>query len=164
MWLFRKERRVRQKEAEPGIRDRLAVKLAALLVTVQTIFARKMNRLFANVSVSRMKRLLILFCGMTCLLSTYFIVKALKSGGDYNSIVVDQSKTPKFFNRTGELPSNDGIIIDEESFSKVQVFRQYMDSLKGSDSSMYHSILLQRPGLMDSIASLESLYYSQKIK
>ena len=164
MWFFRKDKRKKDPEAQADIRDRLAVMLAGLMVRVQTMFAGKMNRLFAKVSPSRMKRLLILFCAVTCLLSSYFIVKALKSGGTYNSIKVDQSKTPSYFDKTGEAQFDNGILIDEESFSRVQLFRKYMDSLKVLDRLKFDSIQMQRPGLMDSITTLESLYYSQKIK
>jgi hypothetical protein len=39
-----------------------------------------------------------------------------------------------------------------------------MDSLKTKSTKQYDSIMLERPGLLDSIMMLEEIYYSQKIK
>lgn len=164
MWVFKKGSAKKGPEVQVSMQDRLAVKLAGLVLKLQAVFARKMDRLFGKVSPSRMKRLLFLFCAATCLLSSYFIIKALKSDGGHDSFRVDQSKTPGFFDKTGEAPIDGGIPIDEESFYKLQLFRRYMDSLKLSDPSRFDSIQRQRPGLMDSLATLENLYYSQKIK
>jgi len=164
MPFFRKDRSKKDPERHAGIQDKLALKLAGLISKLQTMFAGEMNRLFDGVSPSRMKKVLLLFCAVTCLLSSYCIIKALKTDSDHNSLKVDHSKTPGYFDKTGEAPTHNGVLIDEESFSKVQVFRRYMDSLKVSDSSKFDSIQRQRPGLMDSITTLESLYYTQKIK
>jgi hypothetical protein len=163
MWFIKKKKGKGGLEDPVNIQDRLAIRLAGFALKVQTLFAEKMNRLLLKVPPHQMKQMLIAFCMATCLFSAFLIVDALRDKHK-KSFEVEQSKTPRFFDRTGEESFSDGIIVDEESFFKVQVFRKYMDSLKVHNTTSYDSIVLTRPGLMDSIAILESFYYSQKIK
>lgn len=54
-------------------------------------------------------------------------------------------------------------IVAKEEYEKIQRFRQYMDSLERSPSGkkLYNSILINRPGLLDSIILIENIYQSQ---
>lgn len=53
-------------------------------------------------------------------------------------------------------------IIGKAEFEKVTRFRRYMDSLDSSPTGkkMHDSIVLNRPGLLDSLTILENYYYS----
>ena len=121
MWFIKKEQEKKGLESPGNIQDRLAVRLAGFAFKVQTLFAEKMNRLLLKVPPDRMKRMLIVFCVATCLLSAFLIVDDL-SDKSKKPFEVEQSKTPHFFDQTGEESSNNVIIVDEESFFKVQVF------------------------------------------
>lgn len=161
MWLFKKEKRKKDAEKTTSIQDKLALRIAGIAILLQTLFAEKMNRLLLKVPPHQMKQMLIAFCMATCFFSAFLIADALRDKHE-KSFEVEQSKTPRFFDRTGEESFGDGIIVDVESFFKVQVFRKYMDSLKVANPPEFDSIQRQRPGLMDSMSILESLYYSQK--
>ena len=62
---------------------------------------------------------------------------------------------------------NEGIpqaIITEKEYQKIQGFMMYLDSLKSSPTQKetYDSILMARPGLLDSIKVIESYYKSNR--
>lgn len=54
--------------------------------------------------------------------------------------------------------------LSEKEYQKINRFRLYMDSLKSSPTGKleYDRIIRQRPGLMDSLNSIERYYQSQK--
>ena len=111
-----------------------------------------------------MKVFLILFCLINGGLSLYFVGKGLFKKNKDIIINLDKLHTPKYYDKAGDEMIPSGTYIDEETWSKVLVFRNYMDSLKANASKNYDSILKARPGLMDSIRAIEGIYYSQKIK
>jgi hypothetical protein len=67
---------------------------------------------------------------------------------------VKQVDAPKHFDKTGSEINEPENYVSEEMYQEIQDYKKYMDSLG----------LTIRPGLMDSINILESIYHSQKIK
>jgi len=55
-------------------------------------------------------------------------------------------------------------LLTAEVYQRLQLFRKYMDSLHKNSKWIYDSILLARPGMMDSVAILEKMYLSQQNK
>lgn len=51
--------------------------------------------------------------------------------------------------------------MSKENYLKVHLFKEYMDSLARSATgkAVYDSILISRPGLMDSVRFIENNYY-----
>jgi hypothetical protein len=145
--------------------DKVAGKIAGFIVKAQTKFADVMNRNFSGISTKRMKIFLFLFCLVSGGLSIYYIVNAVfNHDKKNNSFKIDHVDVPKHYDKTGDELIHSQIFIDEETMQNIQVFKQYMDSLKTKGAKQYDSIMLERPGLMDSITMLEEIYYSQKIK
>lgn len=160
--LFKKQ--ISKSENENPIHDKIAGSIAGYMTKAQTKFARVMNKGFSGVSTKNMKVVLVLFCFISGGLSLYLVGKGLFKKEKEITINLDKVHTPKYYDRAGDEMVPSGTYIDEETWSKVQLFRNYMDSLKTDASKNYDSIVSERPGLMDSIAAIEDIYYSQKIK
>jgi hypothetical protein len=145
--------------------DKVAGKIAGFIVKVQTKFADVMNRNFSGISTRRMKIILFLFCLVSGGLSIYYIVNAVFTHDKKNnSFKIDQVDVPKHYDKTGDELTHPQIFVDEETMKNIESFKQYMDSLKTESTKQYDSVMLERPGLMDSIKMLEEIYYLQKIK
>jgi len=56
------------------------------------------------------------------------------------------------------------ILLTTEAYKRLQLFKKYMDSLRidKDGKRIYDSILLARPGMMDSVAVLEKMYLKQQ--
>lgn len=53
-------------------------------------------------------------------------------------------------------------VVTAATYKRFQQFRKYMDSLRICDTVHYDSILLARPGLMDTVLILEKIYLQQQ--
>jgi hypothetical protein len=134
---------------ENPLRDKVAGKIAGGLLTVQTKFSDKMNKIFSTMKVKRMKLWLILFCFISGGLSIYFFIDALVAKPK-TSIKIDNVKMPQHFDKSGdEIMQNP---VPDEMYRNIQDYKKYMDSI-GEPI---------RPGLLDSIKILEELYLSTK--
>jgi len=154
-----------QNTAKSSASDKVAGKIVGFIVKAQTKFAHVMNRNFSGISTRRMKIFLFLFCLVSGGLSTYYIINAVFSHDKKNnSLQIDHVDVPKHYDKTGDELTHPEIFVDEETMKNLESFKQYMDSLKTKSTKQYDSIMLERPGLMDSIKMLEEIYYSQKIK
>lgn len=71
---------------------------------------------------------------------------------------------PSLFNKTGEILSDTLQQLPSGEYERIHRFRAYMDSLAQSPSGklLYDSILLHRPGLMDSVIFIEKHYRPNK--
>ena len=164
MRLFKRKEK-EQNAAKSSASDKVAGKIAGFIVKVQTKFADVMNRNFSGISTKRMKIFLFLFCLVSGGLSIYYIVNTVFSHDKKNnSFKIDQVNVPMHYDKTGDELTHPQIFVDDETMKNIESFKQYMDSLKTKSTKQYDSIMLERPGLMDSIKMLEEIYYSQKIK
>ena len=145
--------------------DKLAEKIAWTFIKVQKRFAYKMNNAFKTMNIKRLKIVLAFFCLISGSVSLYLIINALTTHPRVNDAFrVDQANIPKHFDKTGEETSQAESVVDEYTYEQIQVFKTYMDSLKNAESSLFDSIVLARPYLMDSIRALEQLYHLQTQK
>lgn len=160
--LFKKQRS--KTENPKPEQDKIAGKIARYIIKAQTKFARVMNKSFSALSITSMKVVVILFCLGTGGLSLYLVCQGLFEENKGNAISPAKVHTPKYFDKAGDEIVTSVADVDEETWGKVQLFKTYMDSLKTNSPKNYDSIVSERPGLMDSIAAIEDIYYSQKIK
>lgn len=160
------KRREREQDASiSSMSDTVAGKIASAGIRVQTKISESLNKVFTNMSMKKLKRLLIVFCLGCGGYSIYLIVNAIfTSDKNQLSIKVDQLEVPKHFDRTGDEIITLENFVNEETYHQLMGFKQYMDSLKLNKNKLYDSILIARPGLMDSVLMLEQMYNSQKIK
>lgn len=141
--------------------DKIAKGIAGFLLNIQIRSSTFMNT-WMNQLGSNAKRIwLLIFCIVFGALSIYSFVGAFKSDKiSHNKIKPAQLSVPKYYdqNEVQNLPT-----VSKNDMQRIEKFKKYMDSLKGSvrGKPVYDSILTARPGLMDSVQTIEQLYYSQ---
>lgn len=93
--------------------------------------------------------------------SIYLIVTSF-SGNTTKKITVIPITKPTSSVSLKEKPLELNRIISETEFEKITSFRRYMDSLGRSPTGKktHDSIVLNRPGLLDSLTIIENYYYS----
>jgi len=112
---------------------------------------------------SRLNWIMILLCFtvFTTGCSIYLIVNSF-SGNQNRNITITPITKPTNLVPTKEKPPQLNTIISKTKFEKIKGFRRYMDSLGRSPTGKktHDSIVLNRPGLLDSLTILENYYYS----
>lgn len=144
-----------------GYQDRIANSIVITCICLQQRWATFMQRHAEQLSTKWKAIILSIFCLCTGGFSFFFIAKSLTS----NNIVsfnVTQFKSTRL-SKAGYKLSKPMVIITKEEYEKIEHFRDYIDSLAVSLSGkkLYDSILISRPGLIDSIVLLENIYQSQ---
>ena len=160
--MFGRKRNKEPKESK--LQDKVAGKIADAWVRVQTKLSERVNKLFSKMSVKKLKVMLVVFCLGCGGYSIYLMVNAIVSPDKQPSFKVDQVDVPKHFDETGDEIIQPESYVDEGTFQKIQGFKEYIDSLRTNKSKLYDSIVIARPGLIDSILVLKEIYNSQKIK
>ncbi|MBS1735123.1 MAG: hypothetical protein JSS98_00780 [Bacteroidetes bacterium] len=160
MKLFRRKRNEEKKEAG---KDKLAKNIAGFIQKTQNGFARFMSKRTEKLSPSTMKFALIVFllCGSG--LSVFFIVTAFKKNGVLKVINIDRLSVPRYYDKNSDNSMQPGFFITKKEHEEMQAFKNYLDSLRHNKKGIrvYDSIMLNRPGLMDSVNKLEQLYQQQ---
>ncbi len=132
-------------ESNKETKDRIAQKIASGILSMQTRFSNRMNRL------RNLKLILVGFCVISGSLSMYYFVNAIVSKPKA-TIRIDRIRSRGTFEAPpGELFHEK---IPEEIYRSIQVYRRYMDSTGEAI----------RPGLSDSMRTLEDLYLQQQNK
>lgn len=161
--MFDRKRNKEQKENK--LQDKVAGKIAGAGIKLQTKFADQMNKMFSGMNTNKLKTLVIIFCLGCGGYSIYLAANAIfSSDKKQSSFQVDQVEVPKHFDKAGDEIVQPENYVDEETYRRIQGFKQYMDSLRINKSKLYDSIMIGRPGLMDSVLMLEEIYNSQKLK
>jgi hypothetical protein len=164
MWLFKKKKKDVD-ENNKTISDKVAGKIAAAGIMIQQMFAGKMNKLFENMNVSRVKIALIIFCISAGGFSLYLLANSiLKKENKKQIIKIDKVDIPRHFDKTGDETIMTEATVDEQTYNQIQGFKKYMDSIQVHNKNEYDSIIINRPGLLDSVQMLEQIYLSQKQK
>lgn len=149
------------------IKDQAAQGIARILLSVQTKFSDFMNTITKHISTGTMKILLVVFCLLGGAFSLYIIAEAiLKSDNRQSPLKIDQVDVPKHYHKAGDEELMSDQFVDEETFQKIESFENYMDSLPQTETGkkIHDSILINRPGLMDSVRMLREIYQSQTNK
>lgn len=130
------------------IQEKIAGRLAKVLIFVQNGFVRSMNYLFAGMKIKLMKRWLMVFCIASGGLSVYFFVEAVVSRPAFN-VVIDPLRMPQHFDKSGDEVKENSMPAD--IYLQIQEYRRYMDSAG----------LQIRHGMEDSMRILEQIYLQQ---
>lgn len=159
--MFDRKRSKEQKENR--LQDKVAGRIAGAGIKLQTKFADLMNKTFSGMNTNKLKTLLIIFCLGCGGYSIYLVANAIFSSNILQpSFQIDQVDVPKHFDKAGDEIVQPENYVDEETYRKIQGFKQYMDSLRINKSKLYDSLIIARPGLMDSVLMLEQIYHQQK--
>ncbi|TCK52658.1 hypothetical protein C8C83_0465 [Flavobacterium sp. 90] len=112
---------------------------------------------------SRLNWILVLFTFIvfTGGCSIYLIVNSFSNNKSRNITIAPITK-PTNDIPLKEKPLELNAIISKTEFEKITSFRKYMDSLGRSPigKKTHDSIVLNRPGLLDSLTIIENYYYS----
>lgn len=126
------------------IQEKAAGKVAGVILKMQRSFASLMHK----ISASWKNQHKVIFLTLVSTLFIYFSIDAirkpfqLKGNAKKTGVMV----TPKM------IPVEDMPTVTNEEFRKIQELKKNLDS----------NIIRRRPGLMDSIALVEGLFYSQQ--
>jgi hypothetical protein len=143
---------LRRGASAPVGQDRIAKGIAVFILKMQRSFARYMNKVTAKMSSATMKVSLIVFLSFGTSLSFYFIVAAIVKEPPGKKFKIQRISVPRNLYKGGGFQH--GLVITKEEYEEM---RRYTDSLQRNDS-----LMSARPGLMDSIKELESIYEQDK--
>ena len=137
--------------AEAGS-DKGAAFIADSINKVQSGWANWMNRKTRGLSKRSKVMFLLVFCALSIALSFALVVRNLKGSAfamPYSTI-----------RRPIVTPKESPNLRDEGSIRNITRFRKYMDSLSKDDygKRTFDSIQKARPGLMDSVVTIEKLF------
>lgn len=162
--LFRNKKK-QKAVIENVVQDRIAIKVVGKLLQLQERWAAFMQCHTERLSVKWKVIALFFFCLCSGGLSILFVARSLINN-HATSFHVIQGKIPQHIGKSGDEKIKAVSIVAKEEYDKIHHFRKYMDSLARSPTGIkvYDNILIDRPGLMDSIILLENLYQSQNKK
>ena len=157
------ESEARNQNNQSTLSDKTAKGIAKFIIKIQSAFAKYMNKRTEKLSSSTMKFILIIFFLSGSSLSVYFIITAFSRKELPKAIKIDRLSIPHYYNRNGDESTQPDFFISKQEHEEMQAFRNYMDSLHRNNKGIqiYDSIMLNRPGLMDSVDKLEQIYQQQ---
>lgn len=143
------------------MRINISERVANAILKCQRGFASYFGRKTAGFGKKGNLILLLAVCLAFGGLSLFSVVEVFMRDDTAKSIKPDPVTVPGHFDETGE-PTGDKVkVLSHTSYKQLQVFSDYMDSLKKASRSQYDSIVAARPGLMDSVLFLEQIYLQQ---
>jgi hypothetical protein len=130
--------------------DQAAGKLAGVLLRLQRLFVNKMTRSVATMPARTFKRLLILFCFFSGGFSIYLVMHAIFFPHQHAAqLKIDALHVPAHVDQ--DTNGHDSAV-NRKLYEQLQHYKRAMDSMGER----------MRPGLLDSIRTLEKIYYQQK--
>jgi hypothetical protein len=142
-----------------------AEKIVSALLRRQQVLALFFGKCVGSLNAATLKICLFTFCLVSLAFSIHIAFQPFLSGVSKNNYLkITPVQSPAHFNKSGDVDPQPTPAISETDFMKIQSFISYMDSLSKSKQGIIirDSILLIRPGLMDSVLTIKTLYYSQK--
>lgn len=139
----------------PGM-EKMAVKMSSWIILLQTKWAIMMNMLIGSLPTKLKWPVMICFFACMFSFSGLLIIEGLQGKGLKVSINVDAAQQPKIpFNG---LPRT--AVQQEKLPVRIRKIRSTLDSLNrtGDGRKMLDSLIRHRPGLMDSLKKIESIY------
>jgi hypothetical protein len=121
------------------------------------VAAYSLNRRINKCSPATIKLGVIVFCCLFGVLSSYTIYHAFKKRKE-NKITIQPIRLPTSVEK--KLVEKDKMIIQRE-YLKIKSFQNYMQKLAQKNPRKSDSLLLLRPGLMDSVETILKLYETQ---
>ncbi len=137
-------------------------KIGQLIEGKQRRWAEYLGEKANGWSRKKLKLALLAFCLIQGGASTYILLGVFSTPSFKNN--VEQISIPAHVIQRDTLyPDQQEVIISKREYQRFKGFREYMDSLQHDPQgrNMYDSILHSRPGLLDSLSLLESIYQQQ---
>jgi hypothetical protein len=166
MFFRRKKENRNGVQSKAVLKNKIANRLANYLSVIQNGFAGFMDRWVNGLTQKGKKIFLIIFILAFGSYSLYTLLSIFIGSNtkSIKSVNPTEISIPKYLNKAGDENTSAAVVVTDEDLKKIRSFNQYMDSLKLSTTGkrIYDSILLTRPGLMDSIRVLEQIYLFQQ--
>jgi hypothetical protein len=155
----------KKEPAKNTAHEKIANSIVARSLELKEKGAVFMQRKTEQLSARSKKIIIVFFCMVTGGISLYTIGVSL-SPSQKRSFEITKMKASKNLTRTGDENINTVMNITKHELDNIQTFEAYMDSLNTSDAGrkIADSILLNRPGLIDSIFKLKQIYLQQSSK
>lgn len=162
--LFRKGK-TQTSVKENAAQEKLASSIVSACIRFQQRWADFMQCHTERLSRNGKLIVLSLFCLTAGSLSIYLIASSVTSHKASSFTVIHFKKYP-YAAKSGDENTKALVIVSKAEYEKIQRFKFYMDSLARSPSGkrLHDSIIIHRPGLMDSILLIEKIYQSQRSK
>jgi hypothetical protein len=127
-------------------------------------WTREMGRICSGLSREKLIAFLLVFTGLTSSMSLALLYRGLVSG-TYCVMAMDRISKPVEVNQRVIKTKSTSFFISPGNNTSITIAREYLDSLKGSPKGKktYDSIILGRPGLLDSLIFIEN-YYKSNVK
>lgn len=163
-FLFRKRKKTGTTKTDES-NDKILKQIVNTCLQMQNGWAQWMGRRTQYLSRKSLLLLLLTFTALSGGYSIYLIGQSF-SGDQANTISITPIKKPGYVLQAGDVASQPDMIVSKTDYQGIIRFRGYMDSLTRSPAgkAAYDSIVLIRPGLLDSIRFIEEIYQSQTKK
>lgn len=164
VFLFRKKNKTKTAGVDE-VHDRILKQTVNTCLRMQNVWALWMGRRTERLSRRTLLLLLLTFIVLACGYSIYLIGQSF-SGNQTSTFSVTPIRKPGHVLQAGDATSQPDMIVSKTDYQGIIRFRGYMDSLARSPDgkAAYDSIILNRPGLLDSIRYIEEAYQSQTKK
>ena len=156
---WRKQFQKKERLDDQPVKEKMAGAIVMSILKLQRCWVVFMQWIAGKLKVRKKKWMVMVFvvCSGGCSL---FIIAGSLSGAHHRGLHITSIRSPKYVTRAGDekiLSPRPG---STSEISALRRFRFYMDSLAATKSGhlIYDSILRLRPGLMDSVTQLETLY------
>ncbi|HSZ85773.1 MAG TPA: hypothetical protein VK787_07065 [Puia sp.] len=124
----------------------------------QKLLAGKLSAIDTRLSANKKKMILALFCFLFGAISIYVIVATVTRRFLPHDLPVNPITIPYHIGKNFHQP---GVVIDEDTYNRIEHFKHYLDSLKINNIGRYTEIMNTRPHLYDSILAFEKIYFIQ---
>ncbi len=165
MLLSFRKKKIRDALKEKAAQEKIANRVVSMCIRFQEKWADLMQHYTERLPRKGKLIMFFLFCMVGGSLSLYLIAGSMMRGSG-SPLTVTHFKAPPFACKSGDENIKADIIVTKIEYQKIQNFSLYMDSLARSPSGkkVYDSILIHRPGLMDSVLFIEKIFQSQNKK
>ncbi|RYZ25594.1 MAG: hypothetical protein EOO10_17870 [Chitinophagaceae bacterium] len=151
-----------EQQNQHSFQDKVAAGIVQKGIKLQLRWAHFMHRKTEHLSSSAKRICLLLFCTVTLGCSLFTMVKSFQGNRQVKALVTP-IHVPAHAAETGDKHTYGFQPLRKDEIQRIELFKDYINGLHKTEGGklLRDSILLARPGLMDSIRIVEELYQLQ---
>jgi hypothetical protein len=149
---------------QDGKQQQIAERIVIRCQTIQYKASKFLQSKFETLATGYKRLTVIAFCMVGFSLNVYLMTRSFSKQA-YKPISITAIRLPNQAVVNGQRRFHPANEITREEFKKIQMFRLYLDSLDNSQQGkrIHDSIILYRPGLIDSLTIVENMYQLQSL-
>lgn len=154
--ILKKRKRDHRSTDKPRLTDRAARKGAGIIISLQRKWAESMHQLTRNWTVTQKKIALVCFCTLLGAHSGIALYQAFNPRPKKQTVIpVTRIRQPLIQESRIRAPSS-----GDPAYRRVRQIHAWLDSLQTTTEGRkrYDSLMKKRPGLMDTIITIENFY------